>query len=138
MHRLLLALLLCFTAAVALAQDTATTRANAADKYLKVVPMSRLIDDMFSELSKQLPPKERAEFLRQMKTAVRVDFLERTARESMIKTFTTEELDALADFYGSKSGASAMKKTGIYMAEVMPAIHAEIQRSVQQLGKDNK
>jgi hypothetical protein len=36
------------------------------------------------------------------------------------------ELKALADFYGSPVGKSAMKKFGTYMADVMPDIEAEM------------
>ena len=136
MHRLLTAAIFCLAATVASAQDTPSGREVAADRYLQVVPMSRLLDDAFSEMSKQLPADKRPEFLRQMKVLVRADSLERIARASMIKAFTTDELNALADFYGSKNGASAMKKFGVYMADVMPAIQAEVQRAVQQLGKE--
>lgn len=136
MHRSFVAAILCVVSAVAFAQDTSTTRETAADRYLRVVPMSQLLNDTFSEMSKQLPPEKRAEFMRQMKLVVRADSLERIARASMIRHFTTEELNALADFYGSRNGASAMKKFGAYMAEVMPAIQSEVQRGVQQLSKE--
>jgi hypothetical protein len=44
----------------------------------------------------------------------------------MVKHFSAEELKALADFYGSPVGKSAMSKFGAYMADVMPAIQAEM------------
>ena len=138
MRRSLLLALLCVAPVAAWAQDTSATRATAAERYLKVVPMSGVLDDMFSEISKQLPQEQRPEFLRKMKIAVRADSLERIARVSMIKHFTTEELNALADFYGSKNGASAMKKFGVYMADVMPEIQAEVRRGMQQLKTEAK
>jgi len=73
-----------------------------------------------------------------MKATVRADVLERIARESMVKTFTTDELNALANFYGSQHGASAMKKFGVYMGQVMPAIQQEIQRAIQQRNPQQK
>lgn len=123
---------------VALAQDSTADREAAADRYLRAVPMAKMLDDTFSELSKQLPPDQRAQFLQKIRVAVRADALEQIARTSMIKTFTAEELNALADFYGSKHGASAMQKFGIYMAQVMPAIQAEVQRGLQQVGMQPK
>jgi hypothetical protein len=47
-------------------------------------------------------------------------------KDSMIKHFTANELKALADFYGSPVGKSAMLKFGAYMADAMPAIQAEV------------
>ena len=51
----------------------------------------------------------------------------------MVKHFTADELNAMADFYSSKHGASAMSKFGIYMADVMPILMQEIQRAVREL-----
>jgi hypothetical protein len=42
-------------------------------------------------------------------------------------------LRAPADFYGSKSGASAMLKFGTCTAQIMPAIQAEVQRGIQEI-----
>ena len=64
---------------------------------------------------------------------VRADFIEKLSRESMIRTFTADELNALADFYGSKNGSSVMLKFGTYMSEVMPAIQQEVQRGLQEI-----
>ena len=41
--------------------------------------------------------------------------LDRIALNSMVKTFTAGELNALADYYGSKHGQSAMQKFGAYL-----------------------
>jgi len=124
---------LLLASAFALAQDTTASREAAVDRYLRAVPMAKMLDDTFSEIGKQLPKEQRVQFTRNMKKIVRADYLEELARQSMIKTFTTDELNALADFYGSKHGASAMLKFGVYMGQVMPAIQAEVQRAVQEL-----
>ena len=95
--------------------------------------MAKMLDDTFAEMGKQLPGEQRAQFIGNMKKIVRADYLEHLCRQSMIKTFTTDELNALADFYGSKHGSSAMLKFGAYMGQIMPAIQAEVQRGVQEL-----
>ena len=114
-----------------LAQDTTASREAAADRYLKTVTIAKLLDDTFNEFSKQLPLEQRAQFIRDMKKAVRADFLERVIRQAMIKAFTADELNALADFYGSKHGSSVMLKFGA----VMSAFEAEVQRDVKELQK---
>lgn len=127
-----ISIVLSVASASALAQDITATREAAADRYLRAVPMSKMLDGTLTEMSKQLPTEQRVQFMGDMKKIVRADYLERLCRQSMIKTFTTDELNALADFYGSKQGASAMLKFGAYMGQIMPAIQAEIQRGVQE------
>lgn len=126
------AIALAVCASAVSAQDSSADRQAAAARYMSVVPMSKMLEDSFAELAKQLPQDKRAGFIAKMKQTVRADALERIALDSMVKTFTADELNALADFYGSKPGRSAMQKFGIYMGQVMPAIQAEIQRAVQQ------
>jgi hypothetical protein len=53
----------------------------------------------------------------------------------MVKHFTTEELKALADFYGSPVGKSAMQKFGAYMADLMPIIQAEMMKAQAKLSR---
>ena len=127
-----IALALCASAVSA--QDSLADRKAAAAKYQSVMPMTKMLEDSYSELAKQLPQDKRADFIAKMKQTIRVDTLERIALDSMIKTFTADELNALADFYGSKLGRSAVQKFGIYMGQVMPAIQAEIQRAAQLQG----
>ncbi|HUQ08876.1 MAG TPA: DUF2059 domain-containing protein, partial [Steroidobacteraceae bacterium] len=50
---------------------------------------------------------------------------------SMVKYFTTRELDAMAKFYGSPEGKSSLEKFGPYMADVMPMIQAEMQHAME-------
>ena len=130
-----LPLVLSLVCLSALAQDTTASREAAADRYLRAVPMARMLDDTIAEMGKRLPAERRDQFIGDMKKIVRVDYLELVSRQSMVKTFTTDELNALADFYGSKEGASAMQKFGAYMGDVMPAILEEVKRSVQELQK---
>jgi hypothetical protein len=92
-----------------------------------------MLDDTFAEISKQVPAERRSQFIADMKIVVRAELLEELTRAAMVKTFTADELNALADFYGSKHGASAMLKFGAYMALIMPVIQAELQRGIQQL-----
>ncbi len=73
-----------------------------------------------------LPPEQRQKFKEMMTTQLDIDALTKEMIDAMIKHFSTDELKALADFYGSPVGKSAMSKFGAYMADVMPAIQAEM------------
>jgi len=122
----------------ALAQDTQETRQVAMQRYLRAVPMAKMMEDTYSEMAKQVPPEKRTEFIGAMRKIVRVDKIEEIAKRAMLKTFTTSELNALADFYSSKDGASAMSKFGAYMGDIMPPLMEEIQRAVQELQTGKK
>ncbi len=100
--------------------------------------MSKMLDDTFKELVKQVPVEKREHFLQHMKASVRADALERISRDSMVKVFTADELNALADFYGSSHGASAMQKFGAYMGIIMPEVQQEVMQAMQKLEAPKK
>lgn len=126
-------LLLLLPAFHALASDTEQERVAAAKRYLEVAQMSKITDDAVTELAKTYPAEKRDKFLEFMREAVRPEVLEQAAMASMVKVFTAEELNALADFFGSPIGRSAMGKFGIYMADVMPVIQQEMFRALQSV-----
>jgi len=122
----------------ALAQDTEATRQVAMERYLRAVPMAKMMEDTYSEMAKLVPPENRAEFVSMMRKHVKIDRIEAIAKQSMLKTFTTNELNALADFYLSEHGASGMKKFGAYMSDVMPALMQEVQRATQEIQAEKR
>lgn len=115
-----------------LAADSPELSEQAATRYFKAVPTKQILVDTFTELSKQLPPDQRADFIKRMMGLVRLDVLDKSSKEAMVNVFTADEINALANFYGSKEGASVMKKYGMYMAQVMPVIQQEIQHAIMQ------
>ena len=131
--RALLLLLLLLPAAQASASDSEEERAAAAKRYIEVAQISKMVDDTVTELAKAFPAGQRDRFLAFMRDAIRPEVLERAAMESMVKIYTAQELNALADFFGSPVGKSAMSKFGLYMADVMPVIQQEMFRAMQAL-----
>jgi len=118
--------------------DSSEARLAAAKRYSALVPMTEMIDKSINELTQRIPPDKRDEFSQHMKKLIRAEFLEKLAIESMVKVFTTEELNALADFYGSKVGRAIMGKFEVFMAEIMPAMQQEIMRALQELQQEGK
>ena len=131
--RSLLLLALFVPAFHASAADSEEERIAAARRYLEVAQMSKITDDTVTELARTIPGDQRERFLEFMHNAIRPEVLERAAMASMVKVFTAEELNALADFFGSPVGRSATGKFGVYMADVMPVIQQEMFRALQQL-----
>jgi len=123
---LLLVLTLSAWSSVFSGPDTPETRRHEAERYLQASPPKALFEDMADKMAANLPPDQREQFKRVMTTQLDIAALTQAMIDAMVKNFTTDELKALADFYGSPVGKSAMQKFGTYMADVMPAMQAEI------------
>lgn len=112
--------------------DSPDNRQAAAERYLAVAPMEWMMHDAIEKMADRLPSGQRETFVEIMTQYVRTDVIKRAAASSMVRHFTVRELNALADFYGSPEGRSAMTKFGAYMADVMPVIQQEMARALQQ------
>ena len=108
------------------ATDTPETRHREAERYLQVNPPKMLFEDMADRMAVNLPPDQRQQFKQMMTADLDIAALSKAMIDAMVKHFTTEELKALADFYGSPIGKSAMQKFGAYMADLMPVLQAEM------------
>jgi len=125
---LLIALSAIATSALAL-EDTPENRKQEAKRYLKATPPAEMMKDVAEQMAVNLPPEQRSGFKETMTTYFDIEALEKAMFNSIVKCFTADEIKALADFYGSPIGKSAMSKMGIYMADAMPVIQAEVMRA---------
>src|SRR3954447_13408709 len=117
------------------AADTPETRRREAERYLQVSPPKALFEDMADKMAANLPADQREQFKRVMTTQLDIAALTKAMLDAMVKTFTTDELKALADFYGSPVEKSAMQKFGTYMADIMPVLQAEIIKASAKLNQ---
>jgi hypothetical protein len=113
-------------------EDTPENRAAQATRYLEASPISDMIDDMLDNMARTMPDYDIAELRRWFTEYFPVEELETFTHENLVKHFTAEELSALADFYGSPVGKSAMSKFGAYMADVMPFIQEKMMLMMQE------
>ena len=127
---LLLALLLPFSLPAFALDDTPQNREQQADRYLGAVPPQSMMSDMSAKMAETLPEEQRDQFKALMTKHLDLGRVTAAIKAAMIKTFTADELKALADFYGSDVGKSAMAKMGTYMSEVMPATMNEVQSAL--------
>src|SRR3954471_25049364 len=115
------------------ANDTPETRRKEAERYLQVSPPKALFEDMADKMAANMPADQREQFKKMMTTQVDIAALSKAMIDAMVKNFTTDELKALADFYGSPVGKSAMQKFGAYMADIMPVVQAEIMKAAGKM-----
>jgi hypothetical protein len=117
------------------ATDTPETRRQEAERYLQATPPKALFEDMADKMAASLPPDQREQLKRLMTSQLDIAALTKAMTDAMVKHFTTEELKALADFYGSPVGKSAMQKFGAYMADIMPTMEVEIMKAQAKLNQ---
>lgn len=137
MHKqiFVVALSLFTSVSVFSATDTPETRRREAERYLQVSPPKALFEDMADKMAVNLPVDQREQFKRVMTTQLDIAALTKAMMDALVKNFTTDELKALADFYGSPVGKSAMQKFGTYMADIMPVVQAEIIKASAKLNQ---
>ncbi len=123
-------LLLTFSMPAFALEDTPQNREQQADRYLDAVPPQSMMNDMSAKMAETLPAEQQDQFKALMTKHLDIARVTSAIKAAMVKTFTADELQALADFYGSAVGKSAMAKMGTYMAEVMPATMNEVQTAL--------
>src|SRR5437764_6933412 len=106
--------------------DTPETQRHEAERYVQANPPKAVFADMADKMAANLSPDQREQFKRIMTTELDVVALTKAMTNAIVKNFTTEELKALADFYGSPVGKSAMQKFGAYMGDIMRVMHCDI------------
>ena len=135
---LLIVLTLCASLPLLGATDTPETRRREAERYLQAVPPKALFEDMSDKMATNLPADQRQQFKQLMTKDLDIAALSKAMTDAMVKHFTTEELKALADFYGSPVGKSAMQKFGAYMADLVPVIQAEMIKAQAKLNQSQR
>ncbi len=112
--------------------DTPENRAAEAKRYLEAVPPGEVMGDVGKSVAANAPEPQAAQFLKTFMENLDMKAIEKTMSEGLTKTFTADELRALADFFGSPVGKAAMTKYGNYMATIMPAVQQEIGKAMQK------
>src|SRR4029077_9506456 len=111
----LVVLTFCAWFPVYCATDTPETRRHEAERYLQATPPKVLFEDMPDKMAANLPADQRQQFKQMMTKELDIASLNKAMTDAMVKHFTTEELKALADFYGSPVGKYATQKIRAFM-----------------------
>ncbi len=109
------------------------SKLGVIEKYLQIVPIHELMDDMALKVSRTLPKEKRRMFVELMTKKIDMKLIETAMINSMCKHYTFKEIEALNNFYSQPEGRSVMKKMGDYMADLMPVIQSEIMRAAKEM-----
>jgi hypothetical protein len=119
-------------------EDNKADREKEADRYLSVMTVREMFTDMAEQMSKGMPADKRQAFKDLFTKHIDIPAMEKAMKASLVKNFTADELKALADFYGSPVGKSAMKKMPKYMADLMPTIQSEVMKAQAKASSESQ
>ena len=111
------------------ATDTKENRTKEAARYLKALPPAEFVGDMIFNMAQGLPANQRKEFIDKMTQNFDFDAVGKVTMDSLVRHLTTAELAAMAAFYSSPVGKSAMKKINVCMVEMSPHVELELQKA---------
>lgn len=127
--------LLNFSVAFAI-EDTPENRLREAKRYTQAAPPTDLFSDMERQVARSAPPDQQAAVKSAFNKHLDLAAITKALQDAMVKNFTADELSALADFYGSPVGKSAMKKFNTYIADVMPAVRSEMMKAAEKAERE--
>jgi hypothetical protein len=119
-------------------EENKANRAKQAERYMAAMPVREMFADMAEQMGKNLPADQRQAFKDLMTKHIDIPAMEKAIKAALVKHFTTEELKALADFYSSPVGKSAMKKMSGYMADLMPTIQTEVMKAQAKANSESQ
>jgi hypothetical protein len=111
-------------------------REKQTSRYLATQPIEDLMQEMTKRMAKNIPVDQRQKFKDFMINNVDIVLLKDRMKILMQKRFTDDELNALADFYGSSAGKSAVKKLNVFRIELIPALQAEFTKSYAKANRE--
>lgn len=119
-----LCLLFALAAPLSAIEDTPENRAVQADRYLEAAPPADMFAAMAGDIAGRMVEAQREPFKQSFVRHLDSAAITARMKAALVRHLTADELAALADFYGSALGHSAMKKYGAYLADVTPEINA--------------
>lgn len=131
-----LSLLIGYPVSAFALDDTPQNRAKEAARYMQAVPPDSAATGMMETIALGLPGKQQKTFTAAMQKNLDAAAIKSAAQAGLVKVFTADELKAMADFYSSPAGKSAMAKMSDYMAESMPAISKAVDAAVTKAEKE--
>ena len=124
---------LCLAAAPASAgdrPDTPESRVEAAKKYLELVPVEQMADNVAGNVLLLIPEEKRDLFRQGVSRGLAEAGIGDIMVKIVSKHFTAAEIDTMTAFYGSPEGRAIQGKLQGYMADISLHVIPIIRKSV--------
>jgi hypothetical protein len=117
-------------------EDTPANRSREADRLISTNRIQEGMHQAIDHIAQILPIGMRKTFKDQMIANIDISTLERAMKEGMIKHFTVEEIQALANFGTSSASGSLVDKHEAYTLEVMRAFGESIEAALAKVSPE--
>lgn len=102
--------------------DDDAARMALAVRMHEIWPVRTRVEDAIAIVAENVPAAERDAFITRMRKTIDQKTLEQESIKAMAQVFTTAELQAMVNFYGSAEGRAVSEKTEDYMAILQPVM----------------
>jgi len=133
--RVLSAFFLFFALSVNFAFADPVASRDSARRYAKAIPQQEVVDEMLAYHVRNVPAQGRKSLANEIRSRLNSDKLLETYIDILVSVYTTEELNALADFYSSPVGASVNAKRW-QVVDKYWMFREEVERAVKQAASD--
>jgi hypothetical protein len=120
------------------AQETLEQRMTVASKLAEFELARVFGDDVIRELSQNLPPSTRGDFVTFLSKPEHKEAIARSLAAVAAQTFSLAELQALLEFNSSSVGQSINRKQAVYTRQTMEAMNREIRPVFDQFMKGRR
>lgn len=117
--------------AVAL-EDNVENRQNQATRYLEANPPKAMVQALADQTVSMLPEAERKPYVEMLTKHLDVSVINQAMNTALVKHFTSNELEVLANFYSNPEAKTALAKMDSYTTEVLPVLQSEMLKAQQK------
>ncbi len=120
---------------LAIAQDDTLAKEKAVERYVNTSSSEAIYQQIILYVASENQPNDGA-LRRILESKEAFQVYKDLSKESLIRTFSLDELNAMADFYGSVHGVSASKKMVAYATVELSRIAQEFSDRLKQRLKE--
>lgn len=113
-------------------EDNVENRQSQAKRYLEANPPKTMAQELADQTVSLLPEAERKPYLDMLTKHLDVAVISQSMDAALVKYFTANELEVLANFYSNPDAKAAMAKMDLYTAEILPVLQAEMLKAQQK------
>lgn len=113
-------------------EDNIDNRQYQADRYLEANPPKAIAQALADQTVAMLPEAERKPYLDMLTKHLDVTVINQAMHNALVKYFTANELEVLANFYSNPEAKTALVKMDGYMTDVLPVLQAEMLKAQQK------
>ncbi|HPY40128.1 MAG TPA: DUF2059 domain-containing protein [Thiolinea sp.] len=113
-------------------EDTTSNRQEQARRYLEANPPKAMAQSLADQAAAMLPDLERQPYQDMLTKYLDLSVINQAMQTALVKAFTADELEVLANFYSNPHAKTAMLKMDNYMSDVLPVLQAEMLKAQQK------